>query len=688
MTGPLSQSTVASRSSSGTQNPLTVVVTDTWKANLADQFAQGGDCLVGPADSIFAGTGDSWDNAVQQLLRTQFLDRFQNSGYESGPGFYCVGDLSNGATGAPTYFHEASFNAAKSGENYYFPRMSICPNSASLCRFSFPTTLYGRKIKKMELVISTFGTSTTAPSITVDAYSVATRQTASDDYGSPGFASSMVHDGLTGVTTIYTPGNLTNAPMHKLGLLPITFNGTTHNPTIQISSSSPVAILGVILYCDDWDIDGKGVRFHGMAAAGFAAFGGRYAAQNPTMDSGAVPWYRTFLRDDYCYGISNTMSTTSPTSNGKLMIWEAAINDRIIWTTSFADFLTMVRDTVDLIMTTSDKVQILFVIPYAIAGGFDSWRKGYDGATIDPEGTWTAYTDVFYQVQAKYPDRIAILNLYADFGYQDYATAITARGWNTVDGVHWKNGGPAYAASRIMSVLPSKASFSKATGASATALTTNMTHAYRFDGVTPKNLGSAGGTMGRNTSGALPSLRSRRTRDGKSMRLNATAGYGFVTSGNVAIPTGDCSIFVRMKLTDEPGAGNVNILSIFGDELGAGGTFQLRLGDGLSNQIRMPSFTNANARSTGTVPLNQYSIFGFVKSGSTVTYYIDGIAAGTATATTVTATTMPFRVGEIAGYGGRPTKGEVSHAFLWTRALSSTEVTNLTANPDLPFTLT
>lgn len=688
MTGPLSQSTVASRSSSGTPNPMTVIASDTWKTNLANQLAQGGDCLVGPADSIFAGTGDSWNNAVQQQLRTAFLDRYQNSGYESGPGFYCVGDLSNGATGAPSYFHEGGFNATKSGENYYFPRMAICPNSASACRFSFPTTLYGRKIKRMELVISTFGTSTTAPTIVVDAYSVPTPQPPTDDYQVSGFASTIVHDGLTGVTTTYTPGNVTNAPMHKLGILPITFNGTTHNPTIQVSSSSPVAVLGVILYCDDWDIDGKGVRFHGMAAAGFAAFGGRYNAQNPVMDSGAVPWYRSFLRDDYCYGISNTAVTTSPTSNGKLLIWEAAINDRIIWTNSLADFLVMVRDTTDLIMTTSDKIQILFVIPYVIGGGFDSWRKGYDGATIDPEGTWTAYTDVFYQVQAKYPDRIAILNLYADLGYQDYASAITARGWNTVDGVHWKNGGPGYAASRIMSVLPSKASFNKATGVSAATISNNLTHAYRFDGVSPKNWGSASGTLGRNASGALPSLRSRRTRDGKSMSLAGTTGYGFVTSGNVAIPTGDCSMFVRMKLTADPGSSMAYISSVFGEESGPGGTFQLRLGDGLSNQIRVPSFTNASTRATAAVPLNQYSVFGFVRSGSTVTYYIDGVAAGAATATTVTATTMPFRVGEITGFSGRPAKGEVSHAFLWTRALSGTEVTNLAANPDLPFTLT
>lgn len=86
--------------------------------------------------------------------------------------------------------------------------------------------------------------------------------------------------------------------------------------------------------------------------------------------------------------------------------------------------------------------------------------------------------------------------------------------------------------------------------------------------------------------------------------------------------------------------------------------------------------------STGTVPLNQWSHVAYTYNGSVITFYINGVAAGTANNTgNITQLTgyenEPFRIGWDSSTDIRYWSGLIDDVRVYNRALSATEILNL-----------
>lgn len=658
-----------------------VKATQAFKDNLATNLAAGGDIFI-RGDSIFTGTGgDTWENTVDLRLKN-LIHSWSTNDVEPGYGFYSVGDVSSAGTNIGQYFHEKTFTGSKAstGENYSVLRVARSSGSpGSACRFSFPATVQGRKVKRVELVMRGASPATA----TWDAYSVATPLVAGDATITAGTATGIIHSGLTGQTGTINFGSWSNSAEVQLGLLPIVFDGVTHNPVIQVTTdSADVFVTGIILYCDDANINGKGLRVHCMSAAGNSVYPGRSA----DLVVHAAVWQTRI--DPYgmgYYGIANTAQPlTSVSQNAKLVISDFGINDRLVYTSDFASWRTYFRDTINKLMTDSAAVQFIWVIPYCPGGVGAGWRDGIN----DAEGNWRQYMDVAYQIQAEFPSRFAVVNLDAALGHDTYANAIAAKGWGQADLVHWKGGGPAYLVGLIGSVLPSPAPSLRATGLDG-ALGASCVCAVRFESETiQQSRGTFTGTFARN-SGAVPALFPRRVGfQPTGVRLAGTATYGMTSSGNITPPTtGDFTIYARVRLTADPVTGGAFIASVFGDESGPGGTFQIRLGTGVVGGVRKISVTGASAESTNAIALGSWATIAYTRVGSVGTYYINGVSDRVVTASSPTATAQPMQIGEITGFGGRPMTGEISHVALWNRALSGAELLTLTSNPDALFTL-
>jgi hypothetical protein len=656
-----------------------IKVTQAFKDNLAANLATGGDVYI-RGDSIFSGQNDSWDNSVQLRLKN-VLHSWATNGVEPGYGFYSVPDVALGTTDIQQYFHEKTFTGSKTatGENYSVLRVARSSGGAnSACRFSFPATIKGRKIKRVELVMRGSSPATA----TWDAYSVATPLASGDAVITAGTATGISHSGLTGQTGTINFGTWSNSMEVQLGVLPIVFDGVTHNPVIQVTTSSAdVYVTGIILYCDDADVNGRGIRVHCMSASGNALFPGRSADLVPYKSNWGMR-IEPFGFGNYGLGSSQS-PISSPSINGKLIITDFMINDRGSYTTTLEGWRGYCPATVDQWFTQNPRVQVLWIIPYCV-GNPPEWRDGID----DAEGSWQQYANVIYSIQAKYPSRVAIINVDALLGYETYANAITARGWNTPDIVHWQGGGPQFLAAQFAGILPTPVSAPRATGLDP-SLGASCVVGLRLESETiHTSRGSFSGTFSRNTSGADPAQFARRTPF--TLVGNTFSGgnnYGMISSGAVTTPTtGDFTIFARVKVTVDALAGMAYISSVFGEEGGAGGTFQIRLGTGVIGTLRKISVTGASAESTNAIALNTWATIAYTRVGSVGTYYINGVSDRVVTASSPTATAQVLRIGEVNG-SFRPITGEISHVGLWNRALSAAELLALTSNPDALFTL-
>lgn len=82
---------------------------------------------------------------------------------------------------------------------------------------------------------------------------------------------------------------------------------------------------------------------------------------------------------------------------------------------------------------------------------------------------------------------------------------------------------------------------------------------------------------------------------------------------------------------------------------------------------------NTTATSTGTLTLDTWSHVAVVRSGTGVTFYINGVAAGTGTTTAPIVATVSFKIGEAS----TSINGMVSDVRAYSAALSAGEVTNI-----------
>lgn len=673
--------------------PLSIVVTDTFKAGLAAQLARGGDICF-HADSIGSGKGAAFTESEQFLLRRLLLDKFQNAGYESGYGYFSVGDPWDCASGTPTYFHKGGFTGAPFSNNY-MNMISVHANGAnSQCRFSFPPSIYGRKIKKVELVLFTYNV--TNPTYTVDLYSVASPLSSGDAYITAGTASSITHSGLTGVSQTITPGNITNATAYRTGVLNISFDGVNHNPVVQVTTSDDVEVCGVILYCDDWEYEGKGVRFHDFSVSGRQLLPTRSTHTPGSPDKYAytnanfLSWFRSWQLRIGTYGLSNSYVTNGPCCNTKLMILGLGVNDELLNGSTPSAYAAYCIDTVDAILDANPQTYILIRQPYCPGNICESWRKGYDpglsGSKISPAINFTAYWSWIYVAQAKYPDRVAVISYDRLLGEKSYSEAITTKGWSTVDNIHWKNSGPSWGVSQTAKTLPEKSYFALSTGIKADSLSASCTQAVRFDRFeNVPNWGSIGGTWSAQTGAGYPGNRASRTSDGLSFTMNITTnndGYGFQFSDNIAPPQGNYTLLIRFFLASSPPSGQSYICSLYGDEGGTAANWQLRLGSGTAgNALKLDGV------STSPVVIGAWNTVIKTRNGTSVTYYLNGTIAGTGTES-IPANTAGYRkMATVTTGPGRPlTPGsKVSHAIEWSRVLSASEISAISANPDLIF---
>lgn len=661
----------------------------TYDANLALMLEQGGDALwFGDSISCYS---DSYGNTIEKMWYDYMVANYSKPGLESGYGLYMVGSKSLGVVlDEPTNFHEKTFTATKTGENFYWTRMSLCGTGGPFsCRFAYGPSIDGRQIKKIELVYSTFSTGNVAPSVIIDTYCSDVPLVSGDALITPGTGGSETHLGITGISRVFTPGNVSNSTISRAGIEGITFDGVTHNPVIQITSALPFIVLGVILYWNDDDTDSKAVRIHRNSGGGNVLFGQRNQTASPTMDTAGIFAWRSYMRDDYNYGISSS-SSSQTCNNLKLMVLEIGINDYLIWMTSPTaqqTFSNFIRDTVDMFMTTSDKGHLHVVISYCPAGVCATWRKGLSGTTII--NSWILMNDMWYSIQAKYPDRIRVTNIDSQFGYKTYLNAVPVAD-QFPDQVHTRYNGPKRIWNYIKKYFPKRTTFLQSTGLNGGfALSSGLAVAMAFDRKVPINYGSLGGSASRGP-GAIASNRARRSFDGKSMRFTgAITQYGMNTSFNITAPTGDFTIFVRVKITTDPGAGIVYTVNLFGDNGGAGGTFQVRLGYGgaIGNvrKISCSAGNNGNTGCTTAIGNNVFAVCGVVRTGANVRFFIDGVFINQVAATAVTATAMPFKIADETN--GKGLTGEVSHVLLHsTLAFSDADMLTVGSNLDQFFT--
>ena len=698
-------------------NPaLGSVFTTGFQSGLQSTLARGGDIIV-VGDSIFSGRGDSWSNSVQNQLRDSILARFSNPGWESGYGYFSVGDQWQAASGTPTYFQIGGYSISTHSSNYVNGVTVMNTTGLSQqCRFSFPPTITGAgkmvyPIKRIELIISSWlcvGNNATNPTLTVDCYSSPSGPLSSGAaYITAGTASSITHNGLTGITQTFTPGNTTQAAENRLGVLTIQFDGITHNPVIQITSTDDCDIAGVILYYNDWDVDGKGVRYHDRCISG-----SQLLPTRSTQASGSPDWtafnssqgfmarYRSWLNSTGFAGTANAyeVPVNSPCCNTKLVIIQYGTNDELINVNTPSAFGAYYMDTVDAILNANPQAYILLVQTYCPGGICDPWRTGYSsgggGNKTLTIVTWTAYMAVMYACQAKYPNNVACVSIDRLLGEANYATAITGRGWGQADLIHWVGNGPAFATQQIMSVLPTKGSFPISTGLVVNSLTANCVVAVRLDRFEKlQNYGSLGGTFTNNRFETLAGNRNRRTNDNLSVTFNETvvrplAGYTSVNS--IAPPQGNYTVFMRLSMTTPPYAGQANVSDIYGDVGGVASDWSVRVGT--SGQFQMNS-TTGTASSGSFLPFDgTWHTFAAVRSGTSLTYYLDGLALNTVTGTSTPGSTPgPRSIFEPTPGGGNKvgTVGmKISHMFEYSRNLSTAEIASLHANPDQIFILT
>ncbi|MBS1702926.1 MAG: hypothetical protein JST12_14775 [Armatimonadetes bacterium] len=699
-----------------------VVATAAFQANVAAQLGAGGDIVI-IGDSIFAGTGDNEPNSVQNWLHAGLRRKYSNPSYETGFGFYPVtssvlGSAYAAASGEPNYYHPLDFTGTPTSENYYYLRVRRSPGTAGAkTRFSFPAVMPdGTKIKKIELVVSTYATTgpNTALSFTVDAYSVAAPLSSGDATITAGTASSITHNGLQGVTQVYdstnlpNSGNISNGPRYRTGLLPITFDGATHNPVVQVTTDQDMFVEGVILYCDDWDPDGKGVRIHRICGSGNQLLPQRSTQTAGSPDRwafnslGFMAWYRSWIHRFGFSGTSASYETKGPSCRAKLFILElTGINDQLVNNSGPFTIGQNLINTVDAALQTNSAVSFLLAIPYCPGSTLcDPWRTGYGtGTTNGADGTvcsWTSLTWAAYALQAKYPDRVAVVNKDIKLGQLKYADAIVAKGWNTADFIHWKNGGPPSMAQDILSILPNPTPFPISIALASSTITQNITTAIRFDRFDKlKNWGSSHVDYDVQTIDTTLANRPSRSSDNLSVQFNETFGRnigGYAAASNMVAPQGDFTVFVRLYLTQIPYSGQSYKSLIYGDDGGSAVAWGLYLGYSASsaNALKPLAYGSTATGCTSAISLSAWQTIAVVRSGSTVTYYINGVAANSGTATTPSSSPSTRFIGGPNPSGAvtpLPAGTKISHLLEASRAMTADEIASLHTNPDQVFVL-
>lgn len=696
--------------SSSAVSALGVVATSGFKSNLAASLSRGGDIIV-DADSIFSGRGDDWNNSVQNRLRLALTKLFQNSGYESGYGYFPAGDQWSVGSNTPTWFHQKTFTGTPVQPNYFQGVTSRSNGANSQCRFSFPAIMTDTSggsypIKKIELIISSIAPESTAPSITVDIYATAAPLAAGAALITAGTATGITYNGLTGITRTITPGNINNGGEYRCGVENITFDGSTHCPVLQVTTSSDCEVVGVILYNNDWDIEGKGVRFHDRCISGAQLLPNRSTQTSGSPDwtasnyAGFMTRYRSWANP---YGFSGVSSANGvclgPSCNGKLFIIAKGINDQLLNGNTPSAFEAYYMDTIDAILNANNQACIVLVQDYCPASICAAWRTGYDSGGAGNKThvicTWTAYNAVLYACQAKYPNNVSVVSLDRLLGETTYANAITARGWGQGDQIHWNNGGPAWAVSQIMSVMPSaKSTFGLATGLGS-GTWANALHAIRFDRLQVlQNFGTLGGTYTISASGYTgnPGTLPARSSDNLSITFNLgtqVGGCDYTYSSTVTRDQGNFTIMIRMFVNATPIAGKQYINDLYGDEGGTGVTDGIRLGgDGtLAHALRF-MHVNGNTYASADAVVGQWNTFVVQNSGGTLSYRVNGSAAGTATYSTPAATASSLQIGNFTA-PARPIEvgSKLSHIVHMPSAISLVDIQAWETNPDIAFTL-
>lgn len=687
--------------------PNALVYTTNFQTGIQSVLARGCDTVF-ITDSEGSGKGSDWRKSLVNVLRDMYLGRYENAGYESGFGRYSVGDPWAANSNTPPYFHKGGFTDGTVSQNYVNPvTVTNASGTSKQCRFSFPAIMQpcgtgGKQYpnKRVELIISTYSTGSTAPTLVVDSYATAAPLSSGDAYIASGTASSITYNGLTGVSQTFTPGNLTGQTEHGLGLLTITFDGSTHCPVIQITTSDNVDILGVRLFNNDWDADGKGNRFHDFAINGQQLLPTRstQTSGSPNLwafnSAGFNGRFRQYIDQFGTYGTSNTSVTIGPCKTGRVFFLGLGINDQLLNANTAGTFGSYYMDTVDAVMNASSNTYMVLIIPFCPGSICAAWRKGYDsggsGNKLHVMTSWSAYMQVCYAAQAKYPDRIAVASLDALLGTLDYADAVVAKGYapDNNDNIHWGGNGPSWFATQIMNILPPRGTFNLATGLGSGVWNT-ATWAVRFDRFfTLKNLGSVGGTF-TTQSGSFTDKRPQRSADSLSVKFVQNSnldGYGYAYSTTVAPPQTDYTICGRMYINNSPPAGQAYIMSIFGDEGGTGINYLVRLGNGgaSGNALRL-NLSTASTNSSSDVPVGSWFTFIItVQRNGTVTYYVNNVAAGTATDSAPANTASSVKFGTTAG-PGRPLYGQMGQFIIVPSILGASDRAAFHANPDVAF---
>lgn len=688
--------------------PLGKVFTAGWQTQTAKALGRGGGYLI-YGDSTFAGKGDNWNNSVVNWLRDYLTSTYDNPGYESGWGRVHAADSSGGSTGSPSWVDKNTFTGTPASA-LTVNNLNIRSNGAnSQCRIVVPPTITGPtgkvyKNKKIELVISAYGEST-APSITVDIYPVSGPITAGTGYITAGTAGSISLNGITGITRTITPGNITNGAEYDCGVENITFDGTTTYICYQVTTSSDCEVAGWNLFNNDWGVEDKSNPFQD-----FAISGAQLAVNRSTQTSGSEDYtasnfaghcamFRSQVLDNGWAGIANANGVNAgPVQRIKLMILARAINDQLLNTNSPSTYGGYLMDTVDAILQASPGTQIILVQMYCIKGaGGSTWRTGYNngggGNQLSTAITWTAYNAAIYAIQAKWPNNVAVVSIDRLLGEDTYDNTITARGWNQADAIHWKGGGPQWCAQQIMSIMPAKTTVGLASGLGS-GTWANALHAVRFDKYkTITDYGSAGGTWTRDVNGSFFQYWARPSGDGLSVVFKCPSQLAvghYVYSLTPNPPTGDFTILVRMYVNATPVAGKQYINDIVGNEGGTGSNHGVRLGaDGtLAHALRFMHLNGSTYANTDAV-VGQWNTFVVQNSGGTLSYRVNGSAAGTASFTPPTAQASAWWAGGFAA-PARPIEpgSGLSHWVLMPSAISLADIQAWEANPDIAFTLT
>jgi len=161
---------------------------------------------------------------------------------------------------------------------------------------------------------------------------------------------------------------------------------------------------------------------------------------------------------------------------------------------------------------------------------------------------------------------------------------------------------------------------------------------------------------------------------GQALEFNNTSDHVLVPTNSSLGITGDITISAWIRLGN-PSFAYQGILSKF--QNGAGWDYVLSYNDNGSNNLFLYSDGMSPNFVRSTTPLIDTTTFHHVavtRSANAVTFYIDGIQAGTATVTgTFPNNSNPVVIGSETGSGGE-FRGRIDEVRIYSRALSQSEI--------------